>query len=243
MRRFVLLFERELGATFHSFGVYALFAAFMAITAFCFQWALAGWGYDMTMALGAIHVWLLLLAMFVAPLLTMRSFAEEKRSGSFELLMTAPVTDLQVVSAKYAGSVAVFIAFMLPVWLCHLVLALFFGAAPDWGQLVAVTGGLLDVGLLLLAMGTLASALTSAQIWAGLLGFVGNAVLWSVGLCRAFFPSDSWPHRMLTWMSLDLHVRSSAFGILDLRHVVYELGLAALLLFWTVRIVEARKWR
>ena len=76
---------------------------------------------------------------FVAPLLTMRLFTEEKRSGSLELLMTAPVSDLQVVAAKFGGALCTFVVFLTPLWIISLLLATVFGASPDWGQLLALT--------------------------------------------------------------------------------------------------------
>ena len=243
MRAFVLLLLRELQATFCSFGYYMLLAIVFALTAWAYQGALEAYGFEMTLALLGISQWPFFITMFVAPLLTMRLFAEEKRSGSIELLMTAPVNDLQVVAAKYVGAAIVYFTFVSPIWLLHVVLAGFFGAEPDWGLLVAVTTGLLGVGTLFLAVGTLTSALTSMQLWAALLAFLGNIVFWLGGNVWRLLDPGSKLRGALEYVSLNTFIDTTASGIVDLRQVVLVMSLTVLVLFLTVRVVEVRRWR
>lgn len=243
MRSFGVLLGRELAGHFQAFGLYALLALVAAVTGFGFQWLLESGGSELTRALHGLSSWLFSLVLIVTPLLTMRCFAEEKRSGSFELLMTAPVTDRQVVAAKYVGVLLVFAAFIAPVWIAHALLAAFFDAAPDWGQVGAATIGLMTIAAVFLAVGLLASALTSMQLVAGLLGILANLLLFSVGSLRGLFPPDAGAARFFTYVSLDIQLQTASAGILDARHVVLQLSLTALLLFWTVRAVESRRWR
>jgi len=243
MTGFLLLWNREVRTTFHSFGVYALLAIVTAVTGYFFNAAFRGSGYDVVMATRQSFQWLLYLAIILAPLLTMRLFAEEKRSGSIELLMTAPVSDLQVVAAKYAGAVNVFVVFLLPIWAFHLILNLFFGEVPDWGQLIATTIGVMGVGLLFLAVGIFSSAVCSMQLWAGLLGLVGNILLFLVGDLARLIDPDAWTETIFRHVSLSAHLASASKGVIDLRHVVFQMGLSLAFLFITIRVVEARKWR
>ncbi|MCA9320625.1 MAG: ABC-2 transporter permease [Planctomycetes bacterium] len=243
MRTFVVLLDRELRATLQSFGFYALLALVASYTAWGYVESLELRGFQMGFALFDVHNWLFWLTMLICPLLTMRLFAEERRSGSIELLMTAPVGDLQVVLAKYVAVVVEFLLFLFPIWVIHLVLALFYDSSPDWGHLASVTLGMSSVGLVFLALGTMASALTSMQLWAALLGALANMILWSVGQMRGFFPEGDLGHRVLSYLSLDLHLQTALSGIVDLRQLVLQSTLVFLFLFWTVRIVETRKWR
>lgn len=243
MRTFSILFVRELKATVTSFGFYVLAAAVMSITAFKFCEALEYYGNEMGQALLAIYEWPLFITMVVAPLLTMRLIADERRSGSWELLMTAPVSDRQVVAAKYAAAAVVYFAFIAPLWIFHGVLWAFFDATPDWGLLIGVTCGTLLTGLLFLAVGMFTSALTSLQLWAALMAFMINTALWLVGRLATFAPPGSSVRRILDYVSLDQQIRTFHNGLIDLRHVVFLLSLTAFVLFATTRIIESRRWR
>lgn len=242
MSRFILMLRREVSASVHSFGFYALLALVTAITAFGFTEALESRGNDLNMALNSTYTWLLSLTMIVAPLLTMGALAEEKRSGTIEMLMTAPVRDVEVVLSKFVASAVVFATFLMPVWIIHLLLWRVFDGNPDWGQLTSMTIGLFQLGLLFLSVGILASALSTLQLWAALLAVVFNIALTLVGTLRFLFQADSIGAAIFGHVSLDLHVRTAAAGIVDLRQVLYQVSLTALILFWTVRCVEARKW-
>lgn len=243
MNRFLLLCHRELKTSFYSFGFYALLAIVTGITAFGFTEALAAQGNDLNQALIGTYSWLLSLTMIVTPMLTMSSFAEEKRSGTLELLMTAPVRDFEVVLSKFFASLVIFLLFLVPVWALHLILWKVFDGDPDWGQLISMSIGLSHLGFLFLAVGILASAVSSLQLWAALLAVVINVALTLVGTLRFFFESGSLGAAFFGHISLDLHVRTASAGIVDLRQVVYQMTLASLILFWTVRVVEARKWK
>ena len=243
MRVFFILLRRELQATFTSFGYYVLLAVVASITAFSFLDLLTAYGNDVRAALNGSAFWLYGLTLILTPLLTMRLLAEEKRSGSLELLMTAPVGDFQVVFAKFMSSVLVFATFMAPIWISHFVLASFFGAEVDWGQLFATSLGVVSIALIFLAIGTLASAVGSVQLWSALLAFLGNLFVLMIGQVQRQFEEGSTWAIVFSYVDLMRHVRTSVLGLVDLRQIVLQLSITALLLYWTTRIVEARKWR
>ncbi len=243
MRGFVILLRRELQSTFTSFGYYVLLAVVSSITAFSFFDQLVVVGYDTSRALYGSTMWLYILTMALTPLLTMRLLAEEKRSGSLELLMTAPVDDGQVVTAKYVSSVIVFATFMAPIWVSHLTLAVFFDGQIDWGQLVAMSSGVVSVALIYLALGTLASAMSRMQLWAALLAFMGNFLMFALGRFQYQFESGSTWAKLFSYVDLQRHMQTAVLGLIDLRQLVFQLSVTILILYWTTRVVELRKWR
>lgn len=242
MRGFLLLLRRELGSSFSSFGFWLILAAVTGFTSWVFRSSLIGGYGDLDRALASSFGWLFFLTAMVAPLLTMRLIAEERSSGSLELLMTAPVSDAQVVGAKYLSALVIFAIYLLPIWIIHGILAGLFDAEPDWGQLTAMTLGLLSLGAVFLAVGILASAASTSQIWAALLALMGIALLWGLGRASTLVDRFSTIGEFLAATSLYLHVGTAASGILDLKHHVFALSLTFLLLFWTVRLLETRKW-
>ncbi len=243
MRGFLILLSRELLTTFTSFGYYMLLSVVAAVTSFLFLEQLKFQGFSVAGALHGSAFWLYILTMALAPLLTMRLLAEEKRSGSLELLMTAPVGDFQVVFAKFVGAVIVFATFMTPIWIAHVLLAWGYAGDVDWGQLSATTLGVVSVALVYLSLGTLASALTQVQLWSALLAFMGNLFVVLVGRFQFQFEEGSVPARIFAYVDLQRHMQTSVLGLIDLRHITFQLSVTALFLYWTVRLVEARKWK
>ncbi|MFT7618599.1 MAG: ABC-2 type transport system permease protein [Planctomycetota bacterium] len=243
MRVFLILLRRELQSTFTSFGYFVLLAVVSSLVSYLFLDQLTATGHDLRAALYHSSTWLYILTMVLAPLLTMRLIAEEKRSGSLELLMTAPVDDVQVVGAKFFSSVFVFATFMAPIWVCHFVLAGFYDAAVDWGQLTATTLGVVSIALIYLAVGTLASAACSIQLWAALLAFIGNFFIFMIGQFQKQFEQGSTAAQFFAYVDLQRHMQTSVLGLIDLRQLSLQFSITILLLYWTVRVVETRKWR
>jgi ABC-2 type transport system permease protein len=242
MRAFGLILRRELGAIFTSVWTWALLAIVSAIIAWGFRTSLFYSGFDVTQALRNVYGWTFFITIVLAPLITSWLYVEDKRTGSLELMMTAPVRDSTVVLAKLAAATVYFAAFVAPLWGICSVLALFFGTSPDWGQLFAMTAGLLALGELFLAVGSLASALASTHLYAALLAILGNMLLLAPGGIARLLDPDSKLYAVFTYADFDEHLRTAAVGLLDVRHLVLELSVAALLVFWTIRIVETRRW-
>ena len=243
MRSFFILLKKELLTTFTSFGYYMLLAVVSSITSFLFFSRLKANGFSVEAALYNSSSWLFGLTVALTPLLTMRLLAEEKRSGSLELLMTAPVGDFQVVFAKFVSSILVFATFMAPAWISHVVLGVFFEAPIDWGQLSATTLGVVSAALVFLAIGTLASAVSTVQLWSALLAFLGNLLVLALGEFGRLFEDGSTGAQVLAYVDLNRHMSTAVLGVVDLRHIVFQMSVTALLVYWTTRVVETRKWR
>ncbi len=184
-------------------------------------------------------------SLVVIPMITMRLLAEEKRSGTIELLMTAPVRDFEVVLAKFLGACTLYTLMWAGTALYVVILRHFSGgtAELDLGPIASGYIGVLLVGQFLIAIGLFASSMTKNQVAAALMSFavifgvliVFNwlTILFQGGTLNTFFKS----------ISAFEHMEDFARGVLDIRPVVLYLSGTVLLLFATTRVVESRKWR
>ena len=187
---------------------------------------------------GTFFYWLSALTM--APLLTMRSFSEEKRTGTIEVLLSAPVADWQVVLAKFFGA-----------WMCYCTLwattVVFFGVlrvstALDWGPILTGYLGTWLLGAVLIAVGVLASSMTRNQVIAAFVGFVLILLLFSIGLLDIFI-TDPESSKLVRYLSLLEHFRNFSKGILDSRPIAFYISVTVVALFLTIRTIAHPRWR
>lgn len=177
--------------------------------------------------------------LFMLPMLTMRTYAEEKRSGTFELLLTSPLTDVQIVLGKFLGAMAVY-TLMLAVSGLN-VLLLFVWGTPEWKQLLSSYLGLLLMGGSFVALGLFLSSLTRSQVVAGAATFAIALLLWIVSW---FGETGSETVRTLTsFLSVIEHYEDFSKGVIDTKHLAYYLSFIAFGLFLTVRSVDSERWR
>jgi ABC-2 type transport system permease protein len=185
--------------------------------------------------LSNISVILLLLM----PLVTMRLFAEERRSGTIELLLTYPVRDGAVLLGKYLAALAVYAA-MLAITLVYPGIVLYF-TRVEGGVLLTGYVGLLLMGATFLAVGVFASSLTENQIGASNTTFGILLIFWVLGW-SADYAGGMWG-RVLTHVSLLEHFDSFAKGVLDTKDILYYVDFTVVALFLTLRSLEARRWK
>lgn len=185
-----------------------------------------------------IYFWLVLL--FASPALTMRLLSEERRSGTIEVLMTAPVSEGQVVMGKYLAALLFYIFLWLPTVVYAGVLA-YYGEV-DWGPVAAGYLGILGIGTLFLAVGMFATSLTKSQLVAAVIAFALLVPIFSFGLLEGLF-NDETLRQGLSYLNLWQHMEDFSKGIVDTRRLVYYISGAALFLFLAVRALEAKKWR
>lgn len=170
--------------------------------------------------------------LFICPLLTMKSFAEERQMGTMELLKTAPITDLQIVIAKYVAILALlFLTLLLTVE--YPIILYIFGDPDPWPMFLSYVG-LLLLGATFSAVGVFMSVLTQYQMLAASLTFVFNITLWLL---------SGWGGSLGKRISPLSHVDSFAFGVLDSSDVAYYLLAIFLFLFLTLSVLEAERWR
>jgi ABC-2 type transport system permease protein len=173
------------------------------------------------------------------PLITMRLFAEEKRTGTIELLATSPVRDLEIILGKWFAAVLLYSCVLL---LTALNFAFLFKYGnPDWKPLaIGYLGLLLQAGALL-AIGTFISTLTKNQIIAGAVTF-GVCILLYVFDWVSAYESAAWA-RVLSYMSISTHFDSFVRGVIDSKDAVFYATVIFLGLFFTARSMESLRWR
>ena len=247
MRNVLALLRRELNAYFASVLGYIVIMFFLVVMGVTFAVVVnyLSTGPKQVTAMKIMFSMFWLPSLVVIPMITMRLLAEEKRAGTLEMLMTAPVTDFQVVFAKYLGAVALYALMWGLTGLYVVILRHFAGesSALDLGPIASGYLGVLVIGQFLIAIGLLTSALTKNQVAAALMSFAGVFILLIVMNWLSFLFQGGPVSQIVRALSAFEHMEDFSRGILDVRPIVYYLSAAAWLLFTTTRIVESRKWR
>lgn len=184
-------------------------------------------------------LFLVLSLLLVCPALTMRLFAEERRSGTIESLLTAPVSATSVVLAKYIATVSTYALMWAPTVLYIVILRK--TGAVDWHVVLSSYLGVLGVGAGYLAVGTLMSAMTRSQLIAMMLTVLVIFGLLILGIGERIF--DPGPlHDLSAQVSVLSQMDEMSKGIIDLRRLVFDGSLVALPLFVTIRVVDSWRW-
>ncbi|HEX6804073.1 MAG TPA: ABC transporter permease [Terriglobales bacterium] len=253
MRNVLVICRKELGSYFASPIAYILLTLFGVIFGYFFwvvlgsfinysmEAQMSGSYYPMNLNEQIIRPLLsnvAVIGLFFIPMITMRLFAEEKRSGTIELLATSPIRDIEIVIGKWLASVALYACLLLFTAINFAFL--FKYGHPDWKPiLIAYLGLLLQAGGLL-AVGTFISTLTKNQIVAGALTFGVCLLLWIVGWVD--YETAAWAH-VLSYFSVVNHFDSFARGVLDSKDAIYYATVIFLGLFFTARSMESLRWR
>ena len=179
------------------------------------------------------------VALFVLPLITMRTYAEEKRTGTIELLLTSPVTDAQIILGKFLGAVTLY-ALMLAVTWIHVAILFIYGN-PEWKPILSGYLGLLLMGASFLSIGLLISSLTRNQIVAGMVTFSVLLLMWTV----SWMADSAGPmmQKVLMALSITDHFDDFSKGVIALNHLVYYLSFITFGLFLTAKSVDSERWR
>jgi gliding motility-associated transport system permease protein len=179
------------------------------------------------------------IILFVMPMITMRTYSEEKRSGTIELLLTSPINDWEIILGKFFGALGLYVA-MLVVTLLYIGILFVYGN-PEWRPLVACYLGLLLMGGAFLSLGLLISSTTNNQIVAGIVSFIVFLMLWIVG----WFADSAGPTigPVTQYLSITEHFDDFSKGVIDTKHVIYYLSLITFGLFLTAKSVDSERWR
>ena len=179
------------------------------------------------------------ILLFTLPLITMRTYAEEKRSGTIELLLTSPLTDFQIVIGKFLGGLVLYAA-MLAVTLVHIGFLFAFGN-PEWRPVATGYLGLLLMGSCFLSLGLFISSLTRNQIVAGMVTFAVFLLFWVINWIATF--TGPTMQSVLNYLSITEHLNDFARGVIDTKHLVYYVSFITFSLFLTIRSVDSERWR
>ena len=181
----------------------------------------------------------MVIFLFVLPMITMRTYSEEKRSGTIELLLTSPLTDFQIIMGKFLGAMGLYTA-MLAVTLVHVGL-LFWVGNPEWIPILTTYLGLLLMGGCFISVGLLISSLTKNQIVAVMGTFTVFLMLWVINWIASFMGPTA--QAVLNYLSITDHLDDFTRGVIDTKHLVYYFSFIGLGLFLTARSVDTERWR
>lgn len=248
MRSVLAITAREVRSFFVSPIAYVVLTVWLILSGISF-YILASWyaqnastgGSDnpLTPFFGGTVLFYLPPLVFV-PVLTMRLLAEERRSGTIEPLLTAPVSDVAVVFGKYLAALVFWVAMWLPT-LLYVWITSNYGDV-DMGAIAASYLGIFGIGLYYMAIGLAMSALSKNQITAALLTFMVLGALFVSGLLT-YVESLSEYHDVLEYISLWGHMQAFAKGVVDSRFVIFDVSLACFFVFLAWRALEGRRWQ
>lgn len=239
------IWKRELASYFLSPIAYVVIGLFLLVNGWIFHYQIEAFRqdpYQIDRVIRALFRWVPFWSMVLTPIITMRLIAEEKRSGTLESLMTAPVTAGQVVAGKFLAAET----FFTLIWATLLLHVLILGVLgdPDLGPVAATYIGLVSLGALMNGLGLLASAFTRNQVIAVIVAFVANLSLALVDMLRQLFPDDPEADRFFDFAGVFNHFDNEYYrGVVDLRSIALYLAGAAVALFLATRVLWARRWR
>jgi ABC-2 type transport system permease protein len=247
----LIVAKRELAAYFFSPVSYLVLTLFLVVQGYSF-WLFLSLLNARPLVHGAVLQYFFggtflfwLFVMFLAAVITMRSFAEERRAGTLEPLCTAPVSEASLVVGKYLGAFGFYAALWLPTGFYLVILRAYApaDAAPDLGPILSGYLGTFTVSSSALALGILFSTVTSNQILAAVLSFVTLALLLLIGaLGEALVHGGRWA-ALLQYINLFRQMEDFGRGIVDSRPLVYHLGVTVLALFAAARALAALRGR
>ncbi|MBI3530050.1 MAG: ABC transporter permease subunit [Betaproteobacteria bacterium] len=233
MRNFLPLLGKELRALFYSPIAYIIIAVFLL---------LMGYSFTLTLFLNKfatlIHIFFQSagLLLLLIPIITMRLFAEERKAGTLELLLTAPVRESHVVLAKYLASMAVVLAMIALTGAYGIVLGMF--GSPDWGPIYSGYVGLVLLASTLVALGLTISALTSNQVAAAIVTIGISFLMWTIDTLAAMMPEGL--ERVLISLSLLAHFTPFATGAMYTSDLGFFVSTTLLALFLAMRALARR---
>ena len=243
MNGLLATFGRELRAYFFSPMAYVILTFFLLINGHFFMGIVRFLSDPRASGIAPLeaffqNTWLFLL--FITPMITMRLLSEERRSGTIESLLTAPVTEIQVVLGKYFAAL-VFYAFL---WLPTLVYVVIVArnSTIDWGPVIGGYLGVIAVGGFFMAIGVFGSSFTKNQIVAGIITFSILLFILTFFFVIDQAAGDVWQD-VLSYVNIFDHLEEFGKGIVDSRRLIYYFTTAALFLFLSARALEAKKWR
>ena len=254
MRNILIICKKELRSYFASPIAYGVMAFFALIAGYFFYVATAIFvtrgmesqmtGRSMPMDL---NEWIVrpvlmnvsVIGLFIIPMITMRLFAEEKRTGTIELLATSPVRDFEIILGKWLAALILYVS-ILAISAVNMIVLFAYGQ-PDWKPMLIGYLGLTLQGGALLAVGTFISTTTKNQIIAGIATFAACLLLWVFDWVSAY-ETSAWA-KVMSYLSVVTHFEPFAKGVLDTKDTIFYISVIFVGLFLTARSMESLRWR
>lgn len=240
MHRVAAIARRELRSYFTTPVAFIVVVFFLVVTAAWFFYAQQFFAQDTASLRGYFSLWPVVFIMLL-PALTMRSWAEERRQGTAEILLTLPVRERELVAGKFTAAgvlLLVLVVLTLPLPLSLLPFGVF-----EPGQIAMEYLGVLLLGGAGIAAGQFVSALSANQISAFLFSVAFMLVITMIGQIPAVAVLPGWLAAIFSWVSFDFHFDSFSKGVLDTRDVLYFAVLTAGFLYFTTKVLFLRRFR
>lgn len=254
MKNSYTILKRELYVYFSSPIAYVVVSIFLLLSGYFFYSAFAYFSIISMQAMrmpgvGGLNVTDIVLdpmfgnmsviMLLMMPLLTMRLFAEEKKSGTLELLLSYPIRETELLFGKFAACAVVLLIMLGLTWLYPFLL--WFYAKPDMGPIVTGYLGLFLMGAAFIALGLMVSSLTENQIVAAAISFGAILMFWLIGWAETFVGPVL--GKVLSHVSVLEHFENFSKGVIDTRDIIYYINFNILFLFMTIRSLESKQWR
>lgn len=181
------------------------------------------------------------ISLFMIPIMTMGLYAEERKRGTMELLMTSPLKDFQVVIGKFLAALSLFLIMLAPTLIYHFIMGRYSEPALPWRVMLLGYLGLVLLGAVLVAIGSFISSLTESQIIAAVITFGVFLLLWV--LDAGSRGAGTAQGEVLQYLSILRHFDDFSRGVIDSSSVIFYLSLCALGVFLTLRTLDAMRWR
>ncbi|MGH9769747.1 MAG: ABC transporter permease [Blastocatellia bacterium] len=260
MKGILAIYRRELGSYFVSPTAYVVIGFYLTLSGFFFSSILAGvieYSFRMQMQGGQfgapppIDAPMLVIRnftgfastilLFLAPMLTMGVYAEERKRGTMELLMTSPITEFQIVMGKFMASLTLLVAMLSPTLIYHFIMARYSEPALPWKIMWSSYLGIFLLGAGLLALGSFISSLTENQLVAGGVTFVIFLMLWLLDYGTR--GSSAVIGEIMKYLSILQHHDTFAQGVIDTSSIIFYLSVVTIGLFLTLRNLDSMRWR
>ena len=231
------ILKRELGAYFSSATAYVVMAVYSFFSGLFFNFYVFS---QNSTSLTYVFSNMFYIIMFLIPIITMKSFAEEKRQKSDQALLTSPCSLTEIVAGKFLGAFVMY-TICTAIFLIYAVVISFF-AQPQWSVILCTFLGTLLLGGSLIAINVFISVLTESQVVAAVLGMGVGLLISMMGYFVSLASGVEWLRIALEKISFMSYYENFTYGILSITDVVFFLSVIALFLFFTVRALEKRRW-
>ncbi len=230
------ILKRELSSYFNSATAYVVMAAYFVFSGIFFTYFCFGFN---TTSLAGVYGNMFYIIMFIIPIITMKTLSEEKHQKTDQALLTSPTSLTEIVIGKFLGAFILY-AVCCCIFLVYAVVISFF-AAPDWPVILCTFLGIILLGATLIAINVFISALTESMIIAAVVGM-------ALGLLISFLKNISdmlsidWVTFVLEKINPLTYYTNFTYGILSITDIVFFITVTGLFLFFTVRVLEKRRW-
>ncbi|MCH5297250.1 MAG: ABC transporter permease [Ruminococcus sp.] len=230
------ILKRELSAYFNSAIAYVVMAVYFFFSGlyfyfYCFE--------GNTTSLSGVFNNMIYIILFLVPIITMKSFAEEKRQKTDQALLTAPVNLTEIVMGKFFGAYILY-AICSVIFLVFSVVIAFF-AAPSWGVILCTFIGILLFGAALIAINIFISVLTESMVVAAIFGMAVGFIILMMSTFTSVIPFE-WLSAAFEKINFIMYYVNFSYGLLNITDIIFFLSVTALFVFFTVRVLEKRRW-